>query len=114
VRAPAVVGPYVARGVLWCRACGTAMVPALWRAQRVYRCGGCDGGTGRRVDALLVETELWNRLAHRRPAVATAVAGNEARHQAITRQVVRVEVADPYPMRVTWAGLYRSRAGGRK
>ena len=96
------VDPYLVRDVLWCRDCRESMAPAEWRRTRVYRCEGCDGGAGRRVDAQLVESEVWDRLVGRYPGLR-AVTGQRDRHRNLRRHVIRVEVARPYPMRVSWS-----------
>ena len=97
MRPPLAETGYLARGLLLCAPCATELAPALWREWRVYSCAGCNGGRGRWVDAELVDSEVWTRLAMVRPDLAAGVSG-ERRHEVIVRVVRRVEVTNPFPM----------------
>ena len=88
---------FLARGVLFCARCRTELKPALWRERRFYACASCNAGRGGRVDAELVDSEVWTRLATARPDLAVGCCG-ERRHEVIVRAVRRVEVTDPFPM----------------
>ena len=103
VRPPLVETGYLARGVVSCATCNTAMRPGLWRAQRVYACTLCNDGRGSRVDAELIDSEVWTRLATERPALTRGVSGDE-RHTVISRSLRQVTVTNPYPLTLSYRG----------
>jgi len=100
MRPPTSERDYLSRGLLTCATCDTPMAPALWRELRVYACGG---SPTRRVDAELVDSEVWTRLCVARPEQTRNFVG-DARHDVIAREVARVRVTNPYPMTLTLRG----------
>jgi len=103
VRRPPSVTGYLCRDLLTCATCGQAMTPALWREQKVYTCTGCHDGRGARVDAELIDSEVWTRLQTERPDLTRDMTG-DARHAAVERAVRQITVTSPYPLALDYRG----------
>jgi hypothetical protein len=49
-------------------------------------------GCGRRVDAIAVETEVWQRVSYLRPAVCDPGLPTDLRHVLLTTLLTRIEL----------------------
>jgi hypothetical protein len=92
--------PWYLRGLMRC-SCGVLMDTTTRGETRFYRCAGT---CGRRVDAIGVETEVWQRATELRPALLQADTPAAGRREALAPVVLCVELrpAQGLTFRLRW------------
>jgi hypothetical protein len=89
------VDPFYLRDILTCP-CGALMLPTTRNTTRFYTSGD---GCRRRVDAIAVETEVWQRVSHLRPTACDPSLPADFRH------VLLATLLTPYRTRAARADL---------
>jgi hypothetical protein len=82
------VDRFYLRELLTCP-CGGLMLPTIRIDTRFYISGD---GCRRRVDAIAVETEVWQRVSRLRPTVCDPALPDDLRHVLLATLLTRIEL----------------------